>query len=180
MSEDEIFDVLSHRRRRFTIHAIKHSNANTSELGPLAETIAAWENRTDPARITSDQRKRVYTALQQQHLPMMDKAGVVEFDSNRGTIEPTREIEEVDIYVDVLMGKEIPWSAYYLGLSVLFVLVEVAIWMSIWPFTLVTSIGVGVLLTVFLVASAILHRCYEARIRIGEDTRPPELDKSPE
>jgi len=44
------------------IHLLQYRD-ESMELGPLAERVAAWEYETDPERITSQQRKTVYTAL---------------------------------------------------------------------------------------------------------------------
>lgn len=55
-------------------------------IGELAEQIAAWENDKPIAQISSTERKRVYVALYQCHLPKMDDVGVVSFDKSRGRI----------------------------------------------------------------------------------------------
>jgi DNA-binding transcriptional ArsR family regulator len=80
VSEDELFDVLANQRRRFALHLLKREGDETVTIGEMAEQIAAWENGIDMAEITGNERKRVYTALQQSHLPKMDNAGVVEFN----------------------------------------------------------------------------------------------------
>nr|WP_231736988.1 hypothetical protein [Halobacterium sp. CBA1126] len=115
-TEDELFDVLSNRRRRYAVHALEATDS-AAEIGDVAEQVAAWEYGVDVEQVSYEERKRVYTALQQSHLPMMDDAGVVDFDKNRGTVEPTDALDDVEVYMDVVQGNEIPWSVYYLGLS---------------------------------------------------------------
>jgi len=108
ISEDDLYEVLANRRRRFAVHLLKREPEDSVEIGEMAERIAAWENDVEVAEITGSDRKRVYTALQQSHLPKMDDAGVVEFDKDRGTVEPTATLEGVDLYMDVVEGREIP------------------------------------------------------------------------
>ncbi|MDB2271250.1 hypothetical protein PM032_09480 [Halorubrum ezzemoulense] len=175
VSEDELFDVLANQRRRFAVHLLKREEADRIEIGDMAEQIAAWENGTDMAEITGDERKRVYTALQQSHLPKMDDAGVVEFNKDRGIVEPTPALQNVDLYMDVVEGKEIPWSDYYLGLSGVAAALAGAVWLGAWPFTLLPEMAWTVAIVVAFAFSAITHKYYTAEMKVGEPEEPPEL-----
>lgn len=79
LSEDDVFDALRAGRRR---EALRYLDANGGEasLGTIAEHVAAVENDIAPAAVTADQRKRVYIALHQCHLPKLADLGVVEYD----------------------------------------------------------------------------------------------------
>jgi len=105
ISEDELFDVLSNQRRRFAVHLLKREEDDSIAIGDMAEQIAAWENGIETTEITGNERKRVYTALQQSHLPKMDKAGVIDFNKNRGVVEPMPAMTDVDVYMDVVEGE---------------------------------------------------------------------------
>jgi hypothetical protein len=85
LSLSTTFELLKNRRRRETIaYLLEHDG--TSTLSDLAEHIAALENGIEIVELSSDQRKRVYIGLYQCHLPKLDKAGVIDFDKNRGTV----------------------------------------------------------------------------------------------
>ncbi|RLM71363.1 hypothetical protein DVK05_01500 [Halorubrum sp. Atlit-8R] len=175
VSEDELFDVLANQRRRFAVHLLKREEADKLEIGDMAEQIAAWENGIDTAEITGNERKRVYTALQQSHLPKMDDAGVVEFNKDRGIVEPTPALQNVDLYMDVVEGKEIPWSDYYLGLSGVAAALTGAVWLDAWPFVLLPDMAWAVAIVVAFAFSAVVHKYYTAEMRVGEPGEPPEL-----
>jgi hypothetical protein len=175
VSEDELFDVLANQRRRFAVHLLKREEKDRVEIGDMAEQIAAWENGIDTAEITGNERKRVYTALQQSHLPKMDDAGVVDFDKDRGTIEPTPALTDVDLYMDVVEGKEIPWSTYYLGLSGVAVALTGAVWLGAWPFVLLPDMAWTLAIVVAFAFSAITHKYYTAEMKVGEPDEPPEM-----
>lgn len=172
---DELFDVLANQRRRFVVHLLKREEEDKLEIGDMAEQIAAWENEIDTAEITGKERKRVYTALQQSHLPKMDNAGIVEFNKDRGTVESTPALGNVDLYLDVVEGREIPWSTYYLGLSGVAVALTGAVWLGAWPFTLLPELAWMVAIVVALVFSAITHKYYTAEMKVGNPEEPPEL-----
>jgi len=175
VSEDRLFDVLSNQRRRFAVHLLQQDRRDAVAIGDMAEQIAAWENEIDTAEITGGQRKRVYTALQQSHLPKMDDAGVVEFNKDRGVVEPTPILENVDVYLDVVEGREIPWSDYYVGLSGVAVALVIAMGIGAWPITMLPEFAWIVAIVAALTFSALTHKYYTAKMKVGEPDKPPEL-----
>ena len=82
---DEIFGILSTERRRRILEYMAETGPETT-LADLADVIAAAENDTEVRLVSSQERKRVYVALYQTHLPRMDAADVIDFDSSRGTV----------------------------------------------------------------------------------------------
>jgi len=177
ISEDDLFDVLANQRRRFAVHLLKHEPDDAVEIGEMAEQIAAWENGIDTAEISSSERKRVYTALQQSHLPKMDDAGVVEFNKARGVVEPTPALTDVDVYLDVVEGREIPWSEYYLGLSGVAAALVSAVWVGVWPFTLLPEMAWTLAIVVAFAFSALAHKYYTAEMEVGRGEEPPEVSR---
>ncbi|ELZ44600.1 hypothetical protein C464_13260 [Halorubrum coriense DSM 10284] len=175
VSEDELFDVLANQRRRFAVHLLKREDQDTLRIGDMAEQIAAWENGIETTEITGPERKRVYTALQQSHLPKMDDAGVVEFNKDRGIIEPTSALQDVDLYMDIVEGREIPWSTYYLGLSGVALALAGAVWLDAWPFVLLPNMAWMTAIVVAFTFSAITHKYYTAKMKVGEPDEPPGL-----
>ncbi|MFW5905545.1 MAG: DUF7344 domain-containing protein [archaeon] len=173
-SEDDLFEVLSNRRRRYAVHAIKQEG-EAVELGDVAERVASWEYDVAESELSYDERKRVYTALQQSHLPKMDDAGIVAYDKERGVIEPQPALEDADVYLDIVQGREIPWSQYYLGLSGVMAALVAAVWMGAWPLSLVPTIGWMVGIVVAFAVSAAAHTYFDRTNRIGTDDDPPEL-----
>jgi hypothetical protein len=174
-TQNELFDVLSNRRRRYALHVLTR-RGEPVELGPLADRVAAWENGRPVDEVTSAQRKRVYTALQQSHLPKLDEVGVVEFDKASGVIAPTRALERIDVYLDVVQGNEIPWSEYYLGLSAVGVALVAGAWVdapvlgSLPPLALA-----GGLAAVFLL-SAVGHLYHSRSVRLGGRRTPADVE----
>ncbi len=174
LSEDDVFEVLSNRRRRHAVHTLKRYDHDPMELGDLAEEVAAIEHDVDVAEISYDQRKSVYTALQQSHLPKMDDAGIVEFDKNRGTIEPTPALEELEVYLEVVQARDIPWSEYYLGLSGVSAAFVAASWLGAWPLTLLPEYGPAIFVVVAFLVSATVHTYFSRKMRLGNTEQPPE------
>lgn len=175
-TEDELFEVLANRRRRYALHALSRDPHGRTELGPLAEQVAAWENETTVSEVTGAERKRVYTALQQNHLPKMDDVGLLTFDKRSGSIEASEHVEDADIYMDVVRGRDIPWSEYYLGLSGVSGALVAAVWMDAFPFSVLPEMAWGAfIVTVFTISSA-AHLYYTRQMKLGSG-EPPELEQ---
>lgn len=98
---DVIFELLKNQRRRRVLRYLEEESG-TVDLGTLAEALAAKENDTSPRALSSSERKRVYIGLYQCHLPKLDDADIIEFDSDRGTITRTARTLDLQAYLDRL------------------------------------------------------------------------------
>lgn len=99
LSKDDIFGILQNQRRRYTLKYLL-AEGRRVPLGELAERIAAWENEKELNEITYSERKRVYVGLYQCHLPKMDDVGVVDFNRDRGHIDPRPGAARYAQYLD--------------------------------------------------------------------------------
>jgi DNA-binding transcriptional ArsR family regulator len=118
-SLDLIFGILKNGRRRRVIQYLRDAEGEVT-LSDLAEHIAAIENDTTPAQLTSSERKRVYVGLYQCHLPKMDDAGVVEYNQARGLVRRTNQAKYYEQYLDRTSdGSSRDWYKYYGGAAAL-------------------------------------------------------------
>jgi len=99
LSKDDIFGILQNQRRRYALKYLLAEDRRVA-LGELAERIAAWENDKTLNEITYSERKRVYVGLYQCHLPKMDDVGVVDFNRDRGHVDPRPGAERYAQYLD--------------------------------------------------------------------------------
>jgi hypothetical protein len=166
----EVFDLLSNHRRRYAIHFCKRE-AEPVTLSDLAEQVAAWEQEKEVVELTSAERKRVYTSLQQTHLPTLERAGMIEHDD--GTIELTERADELDVYLDVVPGDSVPWGVYYLGLSAFSAAVLAGLWTEIVPTDPIPTLGWATLLVGLFAVSAAVQVYQSRQFRLGEMDEPP-------
>ncbi|KOX94853.1 hypothetical protein AMS69_03050 [Haloarcula rubripromontorii] len=171
LSRDDVYDILSNQRRRYALHAIKQENER-AELSDLAEQVAAWENDKCIQDITSTERHRVYTSMQQTHLPTLERAGVITHDN--GTVTLTDTADSLDVYLDVVPGDSIPWAEYYLGLAAVSLALVVAIWVGVFPPSIPSLVWPTVITLLFLVSAA-YHVKETRRLQLGAADKPPEL-----
>jgi hypothetical protein len=130
-SADHIFEILKNDRRRYVLRYLMESNDSVT-IGTLAEHIAAFENDTTLAALTSRERKCVYVGLYQNHLPKMADVSAIEFDKARGTIALGSNAAQFEPYLDCAAQESVGWSRYYLLLAgigvVLFIIQSVVEW----------------------------------------------------
>ncbi|WP_139175715.1 DUF7344 domain-containing protein [Halobellus clavatus] len=170
LTEEVLFEILANPRRRTVLREL--SRNETYEIGILAECVAGAENGTAAGDVASEERKSAYTALQQLHLPKLHSAGLVVYDKDRGTVEPTLMKEEINIYLDVVRGNDIPWHEYYFALGVVSLLLVVVAAFDVFPFGLFPDIGWAALIVLSFLISASLHYRSQAGTGIGIGRKP--------
>lgn len=132
---DRAFEILSNVRRRQVLRYLRtHGGDKPIIIRELAEQIAAWENNIPPAEVTYKQRKRVYTSLYQSHLPRLHRYGYIEYDADRGTVEPTPASGDLDIHLEAVPKGRLPWSEVYLGTSAVAAAFAAALYIGALPF----------------------------------------------
>jgi hypothetical protein len=172
---DETFELLSNHRRRYTLHYLEQ-NEGPVTLGDLSEQVAAWENDTTTEELSYDERKRVYTSLQQIHLPRMDDADVVVFDDREGVIELGPEATELSVYLEVVDEGDISWSAFYIGLSLLNAVVIATAVLGLPVLSSIPAYGVAVfVVTTFLVTSLAHYYVTQTEMALGVGDEPPDV-----
>lgn len=177
ITDDDCFDLLSNHRRRYTLHHLQ-GNGEQASLGELAEQIAAWENEIDIQEVSSDQRKRVYTSLQQVHLPRMNKMDVVEYDDRAGVVELGPAIEDLDVYLEIVQGRDVPWSEFYVGLAAVNLALLAAVAIDTAVLTAIPDLGWGVFTaTTFLITGLCHYTIGRREMLLRSNDSPPEVDQ---
>jgi hypothetical protein len=174
LSTEDIYEVLANRRRRYAIHYLKQTG-EAVDVSTLAEQVAAWENEKSVEELDSQERKRVYISLYQSHLPTLEKRGLVAYDADRGIVELTDSIADAEIYLEVVAGRNVPWSYFYLGLSLVSGLLVALTYYEIGVLEGVPAVAIAGVITLLFGASAVLQTVQTGRMQLGDEGPPPEL-----
>ena len=81
-SLDQIFDLLSDRRRRYVLYCLYGSQDGVATVDDVAEYVLTLEGST----VTAETRQRLMTTLGHIHLPRLEDAGIVEYDTRSNTV----------------------------------------------------------------------------------------------
>ncbi|MFO7927218.1 hypothetical protein [Natronomonas sp.] len=156
LPQDTAFDLLSNGRRRLLLQRLQGTDG--VELGELATELAAIENDVPPEELSAQQRKRTYVSLYQTHVPKLENAGVVTFDSESGIVGPTDRVDELVKYFNTETS-DVAWDRLYLVVGVVGLLVYVSA--SLLGNQIVRPLYVGIAVLVGVVVVSLFHRRYE-------------------
>ena len=155
-SREEVFDAVKNLRRRYVLYYLQRYGGPV-ELGELAEQVAAWENDATVSEVSPGQRKSVYSALHQTHLPKLEAAGVLRYDPNRSLVRSTEEAAKLDLQLASDPQTSVQWHQLYLGLAMASLLVLASVWTNLYPFALLTGVEYALLVITVFGVTALLH-----------------------
>jgi hypothetical protein len=161
--KEQIFETLSNERRRYVLAYLQQYDDGSVDLGELVSQVAAMENGLSVEKISSDQRKSVYVGLRQTHLPKMDAYNLIEYDADRGEIEPTEATENAKMYLEFVPEHDIPWAVHYAGLSLLLGSILALTWINVYPFSDLGGMVIAGLAVIVVAISAGVHGLYTYR-----------------
>lgn len=171
LTQTEAFELLGNDRRRYALHHLM--DVESAEIGEIAEHVAAWENGIDVTEVHSEQRRRAYVSLHQTHLPRLDNANVLEYESTREEIELTETGEDLRVYMDIVQSNNIPWSQFYLGLSVFGVSMLLFAWLDFYPFSVGPDAAYALGMIGLFSITSLVHVLRDRQNRLGGSGDPP-------
>ena len=171
IADEDVFEILSNRRRRFVIHALKRLD-EPPDISELSRYVTAWELDIEPEDVPYEYRHNVHSTLKRTHLPKLIEKDIVTVDEN-DIVRPASGLKQIEVYVEVLRGKEIPWSIYYIGLASLSVVLLAAVVVGVPGFATLPPITIGAFVAVSFAISAAVHRVVGRRMRLGNTEKPP-------
>lgn len=166
LSRDQMFDILSSSRRRYTLYYLRQQTEPV-QLTDLAEELAAWENDTTVEALSSQARKRVYVSLYQTHAPKLQEAGLITYDADTGEIALRKDAPEVEPFVsdgDADSG----WYRYYAAVALLNALLLLGAIVGVPPLSAVSPIVIGVVVMSSFLALSIAHAVSRRRGNNGK------------
>ena len=176
LTREDVFEVLSNRRRRYALHYLKQlEDGEIAELSELSSQVAAWESGVDVDAVTYDDRKSVQTSMYQFHLPKLQEKAVIEYDKRSGEIRRTDAVDTFDLYLETVPESEISWSLYFLLLSVGAVGIGVGAWTdAIIISQLSATAWLMITAVTFFVTSVVYAYHHRFEMRVGSEGPPPE------
>lgn len=110
LTQSVIYSVISNDRRRYVLRVLREESREVY-LREMAERVAAWENDESVEAVTTQERRRVETALRQFHLPKMDDAGFVTYNDRRKTVRLAVPASAFTDYLDPQPAENYRWNA---------------------------------------------------------------------
>lgn len=170
-----LYELLSNKRRRYVVHYLKQRSDEMVDINDVTEQVAAWENNKPVEQLNAQERKRVHISLYQSHLPKLDEQGVIEYDEDADRVSVSESLGNIEVYLEVVSKRNIPWSQFYLGLALVFGALVVVVQQGIGVLEQDQLFTVAVAMAVLLAVSATVQQFSQSRMQLGDDGPPPEL-----
>jgi len=159
LSKSDIFGILQNDRRRNVLELLR--NKGSQSVRSLSEEIALLEAGNEESK--SSIRKSIYVSLLQTHIPKMESLGIVTYDREKDCVELLPASRKFEVYMETVNKGDIPWSQYYLGISVLAVFGSIMIfeglvkWVSNYHWMFFISL-------IFLISS-VIHQLHSQKLK---------------
>lgn len=102
-SEQRAFDLLAAERRRFVVHVLEEADAPLG-VEELVRRVGSLERACPPDQLDDETIETLRLRLFHVHLPELSAAGVIEYDSDTGTITATSRLEHLRRHSQALFG----------------------------------------------------------------------------
>ncbi|MFC5969821.1 hypothetical protein ACFPYI_00610 [Halomarina salina] len=89
------------------------------------------------------------------------------------TVARSEPATDLEVYLDMVPGHDIPWSKYYLGLGCVNTAVLVGVLAGLPPMAWLPEVSWLTFVVASLLVSAAVHTVLNRRLRIGSTAAPP-------
>ena len=162
VNKDLIFEILSSARRRRLLYHLYNRNG-VATLRELAYDVAVDETG-EP--VEDEVEKRLYISLYQTHIPKLEDAGIIEYDSETREVRMTKEIYQIrNVLESEQIGEERAWVRYYALVAILGLGLSVLITLGV--LELSAALVAGVLALLFLILAMVHY--YDVNFRRGHN-----------
>jgi hypothetical protein len=159
MGHDAVFKSLSNNRRRLVLSYLLEQD-DPVDIKELSRVVAAQENGIAIDEVTHEQRKRAYIALYQNHLPFLEKNGLIDSGRSMNTIELIDCAPLLKSYLDPVSGRSTSLVAADLVIIGFGFLLVTLRWAELYPFSFIPQVvyAAGILAAMTVVTALRFYR----------------------
>lgn len=99
---DTVLELCRHERRRTIIEALVEQQ-RPIPMNDLAEMVVEREHHSPVTEVADEAVTRIEISLHHVHLPKVEAAGVVEYDSKAGLVEPTAQFDKAETHLSAIL-----------------------------------------------------------------------------
>lgn len=101
LSDDHLYRALSSKRRRRLLYVLLVEES--SDIERIATVLSGWEATDTETMVTPEDRERIVIELEHVHVPILEDAGLVAYDRERGAVS----LEALDSAVTELISRSV-------------------------------------------------------------------------
>ncbi|MDG5759124.1 hypothetical protein QA600_07195 [Natronococcus sp. A-GB1] len=98
---DAVFDLLANRRRRRTVTVLRSDDRRLT-ITDLSRKLAVEEAGPLITDVPGETVREIFVSLRHVHVPKLADLELVEYDRNRGLVEPTDRLAGLEPYLSIV------------------------------------------------------------------------------
>ena len=122
IENNDVFHIIQNFRRRTLITTLRELGGKAC-LREIVRRIAEKESGYYDRRLL----KSIHVSLLQTHLPKMEGAGIIKYNEKTGVVQLLEFPRDAKLYLEFVERGDIPWSLYYLLLSIPVFIISLAL-----------------------------------------------------
>ena len=115
MNQSKVLNIVQNSRRRELLNVLNDLGGECS----LREAVRRIAEKESDGDYDSKLRKSILVSLTQTHLPKMERLDIIDYDKAKDTVRLQEVPTDLRVVLEVVEKGDIPWSVYYLFLSLL-------------------------------------------------------------
>jgi hypothetical protein len=105
MEFDTVLDACEHPYRRVVLAALVETHRSVP-VNDLANAIVTHNHHVPPTDASGETLTRIRTALHHVHLPKLDEAGFIQYDSEHHLVKPTTQFNGGESQLVAVLGAD--------------------------------------------------------------------------
>ncbi|MFC6826274.1 DUF7344 domain-containing protein [Halopelagius fulvigenes] len=102
---DTILDLCEDKHRRIVL-AVLAEQQRSLTMDDLTKMVVKHDHQTPLTEISGEIVTRIKIGLRHAHIPKLEEAGLVDYDSDRQLVEPTAEFDRVEPHLSAILGAD--------------------------------------------------------------------------
>lgn len=102
---DTVLDLGGDQHRRIVLAVLAHEQRSLT-MNDLTKAIAKHNHHAPVREVPKDDLSEVQISLHHVHLPKIEASGLVDYDQDRGVVEPTEQFEQVQPQLSALIDAD--------------------------------------------------------------------------
>lgn len=167
-------EIVLNRRRRYVLYYLRERSAPV-ELEDAARQVAAWEQLVPTEEVATTRTRAVYESLKRTHVPYLEAAGLVTYDSRRDRVTAHVDDPALELFLDNHPRTSVPWHLVYLVLTAVAAVFILLVRMGVSPFSELPPVLVAATVVAAFAVASFAHWYDVYRWRRRTENEPPDF-----
>nr|WP_293030462.1 hypothetical protein [Natronococcus sp.] len=102
---DTVLDLCRDQHRRIIL-AVLTEEPRSLTVNDLLEAILKYNHQSSVTEVSEEVLTDIRVSLHHTHIPKLESAGVIDYDSERQLVEPTEQLDQLQPHLSAILGTD--------------------------------------------------------------------------